>query len=83
MTYDWDKAKSETNRRRRGFGFEIVEGFRWDLSLGPEVQHVEGEERDFWIGPIGTHLYALATTERGEATRVISLRHASNAEIRR
>lgn len=83
MAYEWDDDKSEANRKARGLGFEIVEMFDFDLALGPEVQYVDGEERDFWVGPIQNGLYALVVTERGEDMRIISLRRASNAEIRR
>ena len=83
MAYEWDDTKSEQNRKQRGFGFEIVEAFDFDLAIGPEVQYVEEEEREFWVGPIDSRLYAIVLTERGENSRIVSLRRASNTEIRR
>ena len=83
MRYEWDGAKSETNRRNRGFGFEIMEDFIWEFALNFDSQIVEGEQRDHWIGPIGGNLYSAITTDRGLNTRIISLRRATSYEIKR
>jgi len=82
VALEWDHAKSEANRKARGFGFEVANDFDWDFALGPEIQYVDGEEREFWIGPIGNDLYALVITERVDATRVISLRTVTKLEYR-
>lgn len=83
MDYEWDDAKSEATRKDRGFGFEIVEGFEWNYALGPDIQYVDGEEREVWIGPIGTKLHVLVVTKRENRTRVISLRIAEKPDIGR
>ena len=82
MNYEWDEEKSAKTHRERGFGFEMMEDFDWGFSLGPEIQFVEGEEREAWIGPIGNQLYAVVATQREQALRIISLRLATNNEIR-
>jgi len=81
MDYQWDQAKSDANRRGRGFGFDIMEDFGWLAALCLDVQRVENEERELWIGPIKDRLYSAVITERDEVIRVISLRRATNNEI--
>ena len=82
MDYDWDEEKSARTRAERGFGFEALERFRWDFACCADVQFVDGEERELWLGPIDDNLYAVVVTRRGETLRVISLRVATNAEKR-
>ena len=81
MNYEWNDAKSEETRRRRGFGFEVMEDFDWQFAQCADVQMVSGEERQLWIGPIADRLFAVVITRRNENTRVISLRRAVNTEI--
>ena len=80
---EWDEEKSRANRKKRGFGFEIVKDFDWNLSSPVELQWVEGEEREVRVGPIGSALYVVVTTERPNALRIISLRKAMREEKRR
>ena len=42
-----------------------------------------GEERVFALGYIGSRLHAVAYIERGETTRIISLRKANPREMNR
>ena len=83
MQYEWDEAKSESNRKSRGFAFAIIQDFQWYLALGPDVQFVDHEERLAYIGPIASELYVIVVCERDDAVRVISMRVASNAEKKR
>jgi len=83
MGYEWDDTKDTENLRKHGIGFGEMAEFDWEFAFGPEMQYVEGEEREFWIGPIGGHLFALTLTIRGEETRIISLRDASGHEKRK
>ena len=80
--YEWDEAKNEQNKANHGVSFEDMTSFNWDFALLLDIQHVDGEERELSIGPIAVNLYAVVTTVRGQKTRVISLRRATNAEIR-
>jgi uncharacterized DUF497 family protein len=82
VKFEWDEKKSETNLKRRGFGFEIIERFDWNFALGPDVQIVDFETRELWIGPVGNRLYAVVLSARAEVYRVVSLRLATNNEIR-
>lgn len=81
MRYDWDPRKDVLNRRNHGVAFEAMHGFDWDFAILLDVQHVGGEERELWAGPIGNGLFAIVVAERGGDTiRVISLRPATNPE---
>ena len=42
-----------------------------------------GEERVFALGYIGNRLHAVAYAERGEVTRIISMRKAERKEMNR
>lgn len=79
--FEWDEQKSEQTRRRRGFGFEVIENFDWDYAFCIEEQVVETETREKWIGPAGDRLFVTVMTERGDTTRVISVRRADQTEI--
>lgn len=79
--YEWDDAKSEQTRQRRGFGFEIMREVHWEYALCVELQDVNGEEREKWLAPIGEHLFVTVITPREGAIRVISLRRATQNEI--
>lgn len=81
--FEWDESKNEETRRRRGFGFELMEHFLWDYALCIDVQEHGKELRELWLGPIGSKVYAVVLTQRGDAIRVISLRYAEQFEIRR
>ncbi len=83
IEYEWDDAKSDKTLEDRGFGFDIMEGFDWRFALCTDIQHVENEERELWLGPISSTLYAVVTTERGRKTRIISLRRAERLEQRK
>ncbi len=80
MNYVWDKRKSLTNQAKHGFGFEIVLDFDWDLALGVDIQIVDSEVRELWIGPIELEIFTVVITERDDQIRIISLRLATNFE---
>lgn len=80
--YEWDATKSAQTLKRRGFGFDIMERFLWDYAICVDTQHHQGEERELWLGPIETNLYAAVITLRDDIIRVISLRRAEQSEIR-
>ena len=81
MQYEWDDEKSKSNRVKHGIAFESMEDFDWSFARLDEIEHVEGEEREAHVGPIGMTLYRGILTERGDRLRIISIRRAENAEI--
>jgi uncharacterized DUF497 family protein len=83
MNYEWDDAKSEINRRKHGIAFEAIEDFDWSSAfILPDERFDYGEDRWLAIGMIGSRLYAVTVTIRGDRIRVVSLRRAEPKERR-
>lgn len=81
--FEWDEAKSEACRARRGFDFAyalqafgdparvVTADDRWDY----------GEERYRLLGVIEGRVFCVAFTLRGETIRIISARKANRREV--
>ena len=81
--YEWDYEKARLNIEKHGVAFETVHDFEWETALVLEDDREDyGEERYRAMGYIGTRLYALVFTFRGDTVRVISLRQAARWEQR-
>jgi uncharacterized DUF497 family protein len=81
---EWDETKSETNRIKRGFGFEIVYEFDWDrASYDRDTRRDYGEERFRAYGWAGELRLCIAFTNRNGDRRIISVRqmHEEEAEF--
>ena len=79
--YEWDEGKRQSNLYKHGVDFAGIETFDWETALvGRSDRH--GEIRFVAIGYIEDRLHQVVFTERGEATRIISLRRASVRERR-
>ena len=84
MEIEYDIKKSNKNSKERGLSFELVKHFEIDTALIAEDSRFEYDEHRFnalWF--IGSGLYNLAFTMRGDVIRVISLRRADNSEKKR
>jgi uncharacterized DUF497 family protein len=80
----FDPAKNARNIRERGLSFERVADFDFDTALFKiDDRHDYGEVRTRAVGFLDGRLHVLVFTERGEDIRVISLRKANRAEMRR
>ena len=82
MPYEWDEAKRRGNIAKHGIDFESVHRFDW-ATAQREPRNKQGEERLFALGYIGDRLHAVAYTEHGATTRIISMRKANRREMRR
>lgn len=81
MEIEFDAAKSRRNIARRGLAFDRVSDFDFDTALIVEDDRRDyGEVRYRAIGRMGAYVVAVVFTMRGEALRVISLRHANKKE---
>ncbi len=80
--YDWDGPKNATNRGKHGVDFLEIEQFDWSHALCVEMQYVDGEEREKWIGQTTYGLRVVIITGRNGRTRVISLRRVTAHEKR-
>ena len=79
MTYEWDAAKNEANVVAGRPDFAIIEEFDWETAM-VVPSHRSGETRWAALGLVGDRLYHVVFTERGDSTRIISLRLASRRE---
>jgi uncharacterized protein len=82
MRIEFDPAKNAKNVKDRGLPFILVVDFDWTAALIVRSDR-KGETRFFAIGYIGFQVYALVFGKTHEALRVISLRRASKAEVKR
>ena len=82
MNYEWDINKRLSTLEERHIDFNDIYLFEWDTALTEESPR-DGEMRYLSIGYIGDKLHAVVHTPRGDVTRIISLRRASNEERER
>lgn len=85
MRFDWDPAKSASNRRKHGLGFEEAQTL---FTSG--VQYLEISEDDYpmeeprfiAVGPVARGIIVVVWTEQAEDTiRIISARPGSTREV--
>ena len=79
MSYEWDSAKNEANIGAGRPDFAIIEEFDWETAVVIPSSRT-GETRWAALGLVGNRLYHVVFTERGDKTRIISLRLASRKE---
>jgi uncharacterized DUF497 family protein len=81
---EFDPAKSEHNRKRRGFSFEIVQDFDWTRAFISEDRRFNYPERRFQaLGFVAEVLHMVVYANRESGIRVISVRRASRQERKR
>jgi uncharacterized DUF497 family protein len=82
MKIEFDPAKDATNKRKHGLSLALAEQMNWDEAVYKlDSRFSYGELRMQAILPMGSKFYVAVFTERGEATRIISLRTAENKEV--
>ena len=79
--YEWNEAKRRENWEKHGVDFSSMNFFSWDTAM-VERSDRDGEVRYIGVGYIWDRLHYVVFTDRGEATRIISLRRANAAERR-
>ncbi len=81
---EWDEDKSQGNRKKRGFGFEIMEEFDWSSAhIEEDLRKDYGERRFRAFGRAGDLRIAVAFTPRNGDIRVISVRRMHDKEARK
>ncbi len=84
LDFEWDEAKSEITRRRRGFGFEIAFDFDWEKATIREDRRRDyGEVRFQAFGYARSRRVYIAFTMRRPRTRIISVRLMHEKEAKR
>ncbi len=82
--FDWNPAKAEANATKHHVSFNGAIAVFLDPKavVVPTIRVNDGEERFKAIGRIGTKLYALVFTMRGDICWVISARRTNKQEDR-
>ncbi len=84
MEFEYDRRKSNSNKKKHGIDFEEVQELwndRFVIKV-PSKQLANGETRFLYIGLIGTKYWTAITTYREpNLTRIISARRSRKQEI--
>jgi hypothetical protein len=84
VRYEWNEAKRRSNLAKHGVDFAEMAAFQWASALvRADTRHDYGEVRLAATGTLGgDRLYHVTFTIRRKGIRIVSLRKASNREIR-
>lgn len=80
MEFEFDRSKSDANRRKHGVGFDHAVQIWQEAYLELTARTVD-EPRFLVIGKIRDKLYSCIYTTRGERIRLISCRRARGKEV--
>ncbi len=80
--FEYDSAKSESNNKKHGIGFEDAK-LVWndEFALVAPTKHVEGERRLIIVGIIAEKIWTVVYTLRADSIRIISARRARKEEV--
>lgn len=79
--YAWDENKNQENRAKHGYDFRDVDTvFAGDCVTYRDRRFDYGEERFITLGLLEGRVIVIAHTQRGENTRIISMRKANRRE---
>jgi uncharacterized DUF497 family protein len=80
MEFEYDPAKSLTNKDKHGLDFEEAKALWRDEDHIVIDARLRGEPRSMAIGLIGEKLWSVVFTNRGGRVRIISARRARKEE---
>jgi uncharacterized DUF497 family protein len=81
MTFEWDEEKNQANRVKHGLDFADAAGvFSGPTLTFADLRHSSDEARYLTLGMLAGRMVIIAHTQRGDATRVISMRKANARE---
>ena len=81
MIFEFDTRKSDGNRGKHGIDFPGAQAVWMDPDRLEIPARTEDEARWMVIGKIGTRVWAVVMTYRGERIRLISARPANRKEV--
>ena len=81
LSYEFDTAKSESNRKKHGIDFVEAQGFWNDPMLLEISAKTDDEPRYLAIGLIDGKHWSAVITYRAAKVRVISVRRARTEEV--
>jgi uncharacterized protein len=80
MEFEFDPAKSASNKDKHGIDFVEAQALWQDGGLVDAPVASRGEQRYLVIGRIGGKHWTAVCTRRGDAVRIISVRRARKTE---
>jgi uncharacterized DUF497 family protein len=81
MRFEWDETKRRSNLKRHGFDFLDAERIFASETFSLQDDRFDyGEIRVLTIGILSGRVVAVVHTQRGELTRIISIRKALKNE---
>jgi hypothetical protein len=84
MKVTFDPRKDARNAAKHGVSLSLAEQFEWETALiWTDSREDYGEDRQCAIGYVGLRLYVVVFVEVADGLRIISLRKANNAEVKR
>jgi uncharacterized DUF497 family protein len=81
MEFEYDRVKSEANRRKHGIDFVTAQALWLDPWRVEVPAQVVDEERWMVIGRIGDVLWSAVITYRNAVVRIISVRRSRKEEV--
>ena len=83
MKFEYDPAKSQSNKAKHGIDFETAKSL-WDDAERLEIPSVHPVEPRYMVtGFIGNECWTAVITYRADAVRIISVRRARTEEVLR
>ncbi|MDR3360865.1 MAG: BrnT family toxin [Bifidobacteriaceae bacterium] len=84
LQFEWDPAKSVSNKNKHGIDFEEAKALWQDAKrMTVDAGFTGPEPRQVTIGMLDGKMYLAVTTQRGQATRIISVRRCRQEEVDR
>lgn len=81
MEYEFDRAKSDSNRRKHGIDFVEAQRLWEDLDMLEIPARTEDEPRSLIMARIREKHWSAIITYRNERIRIISVRRARREEV--
>jgi uncharacterized DUF497 family protein len=83
MEFEWDEDKRLANARKHGIDFvDAIAVFDGDIVTVEDDRYDYGEQRFVALGLLKGRTVVIVYTERGNVTRIISVRKATRYETR-
>jgi len=84
MKFRFDPIKDAANLAKHGISLSAAANLEWNEALvWMDVRYDYGEPRQSALVPLANRLYFVAFVDKGDESRVISLRKANKREVNR